>query len=120
MNRTTVARRLRGRDAAQGHSAPATRVRGYLYGAFYRLPAHWRRRLVRLITTKYVVGAVVLVRAEDDGEPERIVLLRQPPGRAWSLPAGLLKRGEAAPDGAARELFEETGLRVDAHGLIPL
>src|SRR5206468_603333 len=57
-------------------------------------------------------GAVVLVREADPAGPDRIVLLRQPPGRAWSLPAGLLKRGEPAEVGAARELFEETGIRI--------
>lgn len=90
--------------------SPVVRLRGYAYQVFYRLPMRWRRRLVRAGTAKFVVGAVVLVR-----DPEgRLVLLRQPPGRGWGLPAGLLKRGEGARHGAARELFEETGLRVDA------
>jgi ADP-ribose pyrophosphatase YjhB (NUDIX family) len=88
---------------------PLARARVLFFGAFYRLPARWRRRLVRLGSARFIVGAVVLVRAAD---PDRIVLLRQPPGRAWGLPAGLLKRGEPAEVGAARELFEETGIRV--------
>jgi len=90
------------------------RLRVFLYSAFYRLPAHWRRRLVRLGTAKFIIGAVVLVRDADAAPgPGRMVLLQQPPGRGWSLPAGLLKRGEPAEVGAARELFEETGIRVD-------
>lgn len=87
-------------------------ARGYFYGAFYRLPSRWRRRLVRLGTAKFVVGAVVLVRDADAPDPGRILLLRQPPGRAWGLPAGLLKRNEEPAVGAARELLEETGVRV--------
>lgn len=93
------------------------RTRAYLVGVFYRLPIRWRRRLVRLGTGKFVVGAVVLLRDRDD--PGRMLLLRQPPGRGWSLPAGLLKRGEPPAAGAARELLEETGVRVHADDLVP-
>ncbi len=96
--------------------SPVVRVRGYAYQVFYRLPPRWRRRLVRMGTAKFTVGAVVLVRDPAD----RIVLLRQPPGRGWGLPAGLLKRGERDCVGAARELFEETGLRVPPEELKPL
>jgi ADP-ribose pyrophosphatase YjhB (NUDIX family) len=97
--------------------SPLARARALFFDTFYRLPAHWRRRLVRLGTAKFVVGAVVLVREADQAGSGRIVLLRQPPGRAWGLPAGLLKRGEPAEVGAARELFEETGIRVPAEEL---
>jgi ADP-ribose pyrophosphatase YjhB (NUDIX family) len=96
--------------------SPAVRLRGYAYQVFYRLPSRWRRRLVRAGTAKFVVGAVLVVRDTDD----RLLLLRQPPGRGWGVPAGLLKRGESAPHGAARELFEETGLRVAPDELQPM
>lgn len=82
------------------------------YRAFYRLPSRWRRRLVRMVKPRFTVGAVVLVRDADAPEPGRLLLLRQPPGRAWSLPGGLLNRHELAVDGAARELAEETGIRL--------
>jgi len=97
-------------------ASPVVRLRGYAYQVFYRMPFKWRRRLVRLGSAKFTVGAVVLVRDSED----RIVLLRQPPGHGWGLPAGLLKRGETTSVGAARELFEETGLRVPAEQLEPL
>jgi ADP-ribose pyrophosphatase YjhB (NUDIX family) len=73
-----------------------------------------------MASQKYTIGGVVLVRDADPEAPDRLVLLRQPPGYGWSLPAGLLKRGELPAVGAARELFEETGIRVDADDLIAL
>jgi ADP-ribose pyrophosphatase YjhB (NUDIX family) len=97
-------------------SRPVTFARLVLYGGFYRLPVNWRRRLVRLGSAKFIVGAVVLVRDESGSQ---ILLLRQPPGRGWSLPAGLVKRGEPTQVGAARELYEETGLRVAPEDLSP-
>jgi ADP-ribose pyrophosphatase YjhB (NUDIX family) len=93
-----------------------TSARSLFFGAFYRLPARWRRRLVRLGTAKYIIGAVVLVADESDSQ---LLLVRQPPGRGWSLPAGLIKRGERPRVGAARELLEETGVKVDPEDLTP-
>lgn len=53
---------------------------------------------------------------------DRTLLLRggdpaRPHLRWWFTPGGGLADGEAAVDGAVRELFEETGLRVDPAGL---
>jgi 8-oxo-dGTP diphosphatase len=92
------------------------RLRSYSYKAFYGLPWSLRRRLVRLIAPKFLVGAVAVVRdseAGTGGGSDRLLLLRQPSHRGWGLPAGLLKKGEHPVVGAARELFEETGVRID-------
>jgi ADP-ribose pyrophosphatase YjhB (NUDIX family) len=93
-----------------------TRLTAIGYGIFYRLPQKTRLRLVRLATPKYTVGAVVLV---FDLSGDRLLLLRQPPGRGWSLPAGLLDRGETPVQGAVREAFEETGLTFAPEDLEP-
>jgi ADP-ribose pyrophosphatase YjhB (NUDIX family) len=93
------------------------RLRKFGYGVFYSLPFPLRRRLVRLAVAKYVVGAVALIRDADG--PDRLLLLRQPPGMGWSLPAGLLHRGESPLDGCARELAEETGLVLGRDALTP-
>src|SRR5258705_519370 len=98
---------------------PVARARSAFYRAFYRLPGRWRRRLVRVATPKFIVGGVVLVRDSEAAAPGRLLLLRQPPGYGWSLPAGLLKKGEPPVGGAARELLEETGVRGSPEDLTP-
>ncbi|WKU07626.1 NUDIX hydrolase [Micromonospora sp. HUAS LYJ1] len=93
--------------------------RAVAYKVFYRLPVSVRRRLVRLAGPKYVVGAVALVRDSGAAGAGRLLLLRQPPGHSWTLPAGLLRRGEAPVVGAARELYEESGVRLAPEQLRP-
>lgn len=102
-------------------SALRTKLTAIGYGIFYRLPHKTRLRLVRLATPKYTVGAVVLIYddAVTDGAPDRILLLRQPPGRGWTLPAGLLNRGETPLAGALREAEEETGIAFAPGDLSP-
>ena len=95
------------------------RVRAYAYQTFYRMPGPLRRRVVRLIVPKYLVGGVNIITDSEAAAPGRLLLLRQPPGRRWGLPAGLLKRGEAPEVGAARELFEESGVRIAPGDLVP-
>jgi 8-oxo-dGTP pyrophosphatase MutT (NUDIX family) len=89
------------------------RVRAAAYRLAYRIPARWRRRIVRVLVPKYIAGAVVLVRDANAPPPGRILLLRQPPGHGWSIPGGLLDRGEPPHMAAIRELYEETGITVD-------
>ncbi|SCL18038.1 ADP-ribose pyrophosphatase YjhB, NUDIX family [Micromonospora pallida] len=96
-----------------------TVARAVVYRIFYRLPVSLRRRLVRLAGPKYTVGAVTLVRDAEATGAGRLLLLRQPPGHSWSLPAGLLQRGEEPVVGAARELAEESGIRLSPDRLRP-
>ncbi|HEU0238356.1 MAG TPA: NUDIX hydrolase [Micromonosporaceae bacterium] len=96
------------------------RLRATAYRVAYRLPVKTRRRIVRIAMPKYIVGAVVLVRDSTAAPPGRILLIRQPPGYGWSIPGGLLDRGEVPAYAAARELHEEVGIRVDADELVAL
>lgn len=60
-------------------------------------------------------GAIV---RDDAG---RLLLIRRgrPPAvGAWSLPGGRIEAGETAAEAAAREVFEETGLRVEIGPLL--
>ena len=76
--------------------------------AFRRLPPPLRRTLVRAGTPGYTVGAVCAI--EHDGH---LLFLRQPHRDGWSLPGGLLDRGETPALGVVREIREETGLEVE-------
>lgn len=95
-------------------AALRTRALAAAYPVYYRLPHRVRMWLVRWVAPTYTVGAVVLVR---DAGADRLLLLRQPPGRGWSLPAGLLARGESPVEGALRELAEESGIELVAEQL---
>lgn len=94
-------------------------LRATFYRAFYSMPVRLRVRLVRLFSAKFIVGSVVIVKDADAPEPGRLLLLRQPPGVGWSLPAGLMERGERPIEAAARELAEETGIVIDRDDLTP-
>lgn len=76
--------------------------------AFRWLPVPLRRVLVRAGTPSYTVGAVCAI--EHDGH---LLMLRQPHRHGWSLPGGLLNRGESPAEGVVREVREETSLQVD-------
>jgi 8-oxo-dGTP diphosphatase len=79
---------------------------------YRRLPTWWRRRLVRVISPSFTVGAVCFIE-RDDGA---LLLVRLSYRERWGAPGGLLKRGETSADGARREVFEEVGLAVDLLG----
>ena len=83
------------------------------------MPHSVRVKLVRMATFKYVVGSVVLVRDADAAAPGRLLLLRQPANKGWTLPAGLLRRRETPLLGAVRELAEETGIQLAPEQLRP-
>jgi 8-oxo-dGTP diphosphatase len=86
----------------------AQHVYTVLLTVFRRLPAPLRRLLVRSGTPSFTVGAVCVI-----DHAGHYLVLRQPHRPGWSLPGGLLDRGESAAEGVEREVREEIGLRVE-------
>jgi 8-oxo-dGTP diphosphatase len=86
--------------------------------ALWRLGLRLAYLLVRLhyaLRHPRVHGALVVLRHGDE-----VLVLRNSYRRAWSLPGGGVRRGEAGREAARRELREELGLRVAAEALRPL
>jgi 8-oxo-dGTP diphosphatase len=65
---------------------------------------------------KLVAGAIV----EFDGEIVLIQRAIEPGYGKWTFPGGFVERGEAAEEAAARETLEETGLQIEATGIVGL
>ncbi|MTD12663.1 NUDIX domain-containing protein [Nakamurella sp. YIM 132087] len=93
------------------HSLKST-ARTVAYSAFGKLPPRVRRGLVGVLTPSFTVGALAILH---DGD--KILFVRQLHRPGLALPGGLLKKGESARTGLARELSEEIG--VDPTGLAP-
>jgi len=74
---------------------------------FRRMPAPLRRGVVRAGTPGFTVGAVCVLQRGN-----QVLMLRQPHRPGWSLPGGLLSRGESAAAAVQREVVEEIGARV--------
>ncbi len=86
-----------------------TRGRELVLEVFGRLPGPCRRLLVQVFAPHFTVGAVVVLRHQDD-----VLMLRSRHARGgWALPGGLLQRGEAPRDALRRELREELRLDLD-------
>lgn len=75
---------------------------------FRLLPGPLKRNAVRLAAPTYTVGAVCLL--EHEGA---VLFLWQPHRTGWSLPGGLLDRGEDPAEAVRREVAEEVGLDID-------
>jgi 8-oxo-dGTP diphosphatase len=77
----------------------------------------WARRLfLRILNPSFMVGAMAII--EDD--QGRVLVLEHTYRREvpWGLPGGWLKHAESPEAGLAREVLEETGLRVRVDTLL--
>lgn len=75
---------------------------------FRAMPRPLRILAIRWIAPGHTAGALCFL--ERSGE---ILLLRQYHRKGWTLPGGLIDRGEDAATAVVREVGEETGLRVE-------
>ena len=64
------------------------------------------------------VAATCIV--ERDGKVLMVRRGNQPGYGLWSMPGGYVDRGEVVEEAAAREVLEETGLKVEVHQLVGL
>lgn len=69
-------------------------------------------RIVFTIARTRLRGALVAVWHRD-----RVLLIQKSYRKAWSIPGGLLKKGETRQQGAVRETYEEVGIRLDRDDL---
>jgi ADP-ribose pyrophosphatase YjhB (NUDIX family) len=76
-----------------------------------------RRKLPKIARTRPTKEVSVMAWIED--VEQRVLLVRQAVGlRLWTLPGGKVKRGESLVKAIRRELYEETGLRVEIGSLL--
>jgi 8-oxo-dGTP pyrophosphatase MutT (NUDIX family) len=73
-------------------------------------PSWLRQVFLRILNPSFMVGAMALIQDEQG----RVLVLEHTYRREvpWGLPGGWLKQAESPEEGLAREVFEETGLRV--------
>jgi 8-oxo-dGTP pyrophosphatase MutT (NUDIX family) len=79
-------------------------------------PGWLRHVFLRILNPSFMVGAMALI--QDDAG--RILLVEHTYRRdvPWGLPGGWLKRAESPERGLAREVYEETGLRIRVDALL--
>ncbi|WP_289016864.1 NUDIX domain-containing protein [uncultured Ornithinimicrobium sp.] len=75
---------------------------------FRVMPGPLKRAAVRVGAPSYTVGAVCVL--EHEGH---VLFLWQPHREGWSLPGGLLGKGEEPEDAVRREVAEEVGVDID-------
>jgi ADP-ribose pyrophosphatase YjhB (NUDIX family) len=83
-----------------------------LFRAFGLLPQAFRRWLIRTIRPSWTAGSVAIVE-RDDG---RWLFVRPVYRKGWTLPGGLVDRGEHPEATAVREMQEELGITVEILG----
>jgi 8-oxo-dGTP pyrophosphatase MutT (NUDIX family) len=79
-------------------------------------PGWLRTTFLRVLNPSFMVGAMALIQ---DAEG-RVLVLEHTYRRdiPWGLPGGWLKHAETPEAGLTREVFEETGLRVQVTSLL--
>ena len=82
--------------------------------SFGRLPKPLRRLITRAVSPSWMAGAVALI--EWDG---RWLMVDPVYREGWTLPGGLIDRGETPAAAIKRELVEELGIDVDVDGFEP-
>jgi 8-oxo-dGTP pyrophosphatase MutT (NUDIX family) len=79
-------------------------------------PSWLRHVFLRVLNPSFMVGAMALIQDEQG----RVLVLEHTYRKdiPWGLPGGWLKYAESPEVGLAREVFEETGLRVRVESIL--
>src|SRR5258708_7642228 len=79
-------------------------------------PGWLRHIFLRILNPSFMVGAIALIQDERG----RVLILEHTYRREvpWGLPGGWLKHAESPETGLAREVLEETGLKVRVDALL--
>ena len=78
-----------------------------MIGKLFLRPAYLLSRLHRQLLHSVTMGVRILLVQEG-----QVLLVRHTYNPGWQFPGGSLKHGENTAQGAVREAFEETGVRV--------
>ena len=84
------------------------RLRRLAFQGFGLLPTGARRFVVRRVAPAWTAGSVAIIEREDG----RWLMVKPVYRRGWSLPGGIIDRGEAPDAAVVREFMEELGLRI--------
>lgn len=87
-------------------------IRRSLFRLFGKLPKPVRRFVIRRLSPSWTAGAVAILE-RDDG---RWLMVSPVYRRGWSLPGGLIDRGEDPASAVVREFAEELGLVISVTG----
>jgi 8-oxo-dGTP diphosphatase len=88
------------------------KVVSFLWAVIYTV-AFQSLRMVFTITKTQVKGAIVAIWHEG-----RVLLIKKSYRKRWSVPGGMVNKGETWKQAAVRETFEEVGLQIHEKDLM--
>lgn len=94
------------------HTGPLAVAKRTVFRAFGTLPRPFRRWLIRAIRPSWTAGSVAIIE-RDDG---RWLFVQPVYRKGWTLPGGLVDKGEHPATTVVREVAEELGLTVETVG----